>query len=259
MGGAADTVRPMRLPTPPPAPAPRPFWVVGALLLATDAVLVALFAAHKLGWVHDPALLLGRDGGTAETVQYAKTLWVGLCALGLAARTRQPVYAALGALFLGLLADDAGQLHEFWGARLADGLALPAVAGLRPSDLGEVLFLALWVGPVFGAGVAGYRRSDRAARHAARWALGALAALAAFGVGADAVHQAATAAVEVPGLHSLLTLIEEGGELAVMSALAAAAVAAAVGDLPAPPARGAGRWRAPDWRRRAAPPERVAA
>ena len=235
----------MRFPTPPPAPAPRPFWVVGALLLATDAVLVVLFLAYKLGWASDPALLIDRDGGVAETVQYAKTLWVGLCAAGLFWRRRQPVYAALGALFLGLLADDAGQLHEFWGARLADVLALPAVAGLRPVDLGEVLFLGLWVGPVFGFGVLAYRRSDGPARHAARWALGALAALAAFGVGADAVHQAATSLVEVRGLHTLLTLVEEGGELAVMSALAAAAVAAVAGDLPAPPAAGPGRWRWP--------------
>lgn len=239
----------MLLPAPPAAPAPRPFWVVGALLIATDAVLVALFLFHKLEWVHDPALLIGRDGGVAEVLQYAKTLWIGLCAAGLAVRTRQPVYAVLGALFLGLLADDAGRLHEFWGARLADGLALPALAGLRPIDLGEILFLALWVGPLFLAGVAAYRRSDRPAQHAARWALGALVALAAFGVGADAVHQSVTSLVEINGLHTLLTIVEEGGELAVMSLLTAAAVAAVVGDLPAPPTSGAGRWRRPGRRR----------
>ena len=219
----------MRLP--PDAP-PRPFLAVAALLLAADAVLVALFVAQKAGWTHEPALLLGQDGGAAETAQYAKTVGVGLCAGWLAWRTRQPVYAAFAALFAGLFVDDAATLHEVWGERLAGSFGLPGVAGLRPVDLGEVLFLGLWVGPVFALGLAAYRRSDRPARETARAALGGLAVLAAFGVGADAVHQAATAAVEVHGLHALLTLVEEGGELAAMSVIAAGAAAVVAGHLP---------------------------
>lgn len=219
----------MHFPTPPASLARRPFVAMAALLLAGDAVLVALFVALKLGWVGDEGLLLGRDGGYAEVVQYAKTLWVGLCAGWLAWESRQPVFAALAVLFVGLLADDAGRLHEFWGARLADALSLPAVVGLRPIDLGEVLFLALWVGPVFLFGVAAYARSDRPARVTARWALGALVALAAFGVGADALHQSVTGLVEVNGLHTALTIVEEGGEVAVMSVLAAGAIALVLG------------------------------
>ena len=132
--------------------------------------------------------MLGQDAGTAETVRDAKALWVGLCTGWLAWRTRQPVYAALSALFVGLLVDDAATPHEAWGERLADGLGLPALAGLRPVDLSEVLFLGPWVGPVFLAGTAAYGRSDRPARGTTRAALVGLAVLTAFGVGADAVY-----------------------------------------------------------------------
>ena len=237
----------MRL-DPPPAltAARRAFVVVGALLLAADGVLVLLYVGYKFGLGGD-ALSLGQDGGHAEVLQYAKTLWIGLCAAWLAVQSRQPVYAALAALFLGLLVDDAGQLHEFWGTRLADALALPAVAGLRAVDLGEVLFLGAWVGAVFVFGVVAYRRSDRPARKTARWALGALVALAAFGVGADLLHQGVTGLVEINGLHTLLTLVEEGGELVVMSVIAAGAVACVLGHRPAPaggpPPAGPGRDR----------------
>lgn len=219
----------MRLPAPPVDVARRPFLAVAALFLVGDVLLVALFAVFKLGWVQDPMASLGLDGGYAEVVQYLKTLWVGLCAGWLTWRTREPVFAALAALFAGLLVDDAGRLHEVWGARLADALALPSVAGLRPVDLGETLFLALWVGPVFLFGVAAYRRSAPPARATARWALGALAVLAAFGVGADALHQSATALVDVDGLDGALTLLEEGGELVTMSVLVAGAVACVLG------------------------------
>lgn len=206
----------------------RPFAIIVVLLVAADVVLMALFGAHKLGWATTPSLDLGADGGPAEILQYAK-LFCAAVAAGLLARwTRQPVYAVLALLFGGLLLDDALMLHEHWGARLAAAGALPSVAGLRPSDLGEVAFLAAWVGPLALAGVLTYRRSSGPARRAARVALGALVVLAGFGVGVDVLHEAVLAVVQIDGLHSAFVLLEEGGEMVALSVLAAGAVALAV-------------------------------
>lgn len=201
------------------------FWIFGALLLVMDLGLLALYVAWKLEWLQDVAFDVGHDRGASEVFQYAKMLWIGLCAAGMAWRTRQPVYVALGALFLGLLADDAGMLHERVGEWLGAALRLPAVAGLQPHDFGEIAFVALWVAPLFLAGVVAYRRSDPAARSIAWAAFIGLVVLAGFGVGVDVIHQSVTSLYDVHGLHSLLSLVEEGGEMVVMTVLAAGAIA----------------------------------
>ena len=204
---------------------PRIFWVVGALLLAMDLGLMALYLGWKLEWVHDVAFDLGHDRGASEVVQYAKMLWISMCGGWMAWRTRQPVFVALSALFLGLLIDDAGMIHERLGVRLGEFFHFPEVAGLRPHDFGEIASVALWVGPLFLVGIAAYRRSNPAAQRTAWGALGALVALATFGVGADVLHQVLTSMFDVNGLHSFLTVVEEGGEMVVMTGIAACAIA----------------------------------
>ncbi|WP_412061075.1 hypothetical protein [Rubrivirga sp. IMCC45206] len=201
------------------------FWVLAALFLAVDVLLIGMFLPFKLGWVTDPAFKLGQDGGFGELFGYAKTLWIGLCAAALAVRTRQPVFAAFAALFLMFLADDAGMLHEYWGVRIGDALGFGTVVGMSPHDFGELLFVGAWAGPILALGALGYWKSHAAAQRVARVGLVGIGALAAFGIGMDVVHQVAMAGPEINGLHTLLTTIEEGGEMVVLSVLAAGAIA----------------------------------
>lgn len=202
----------------PPALSPT-FRVATAALLVADLALIALFGAYKLGWVTDLAFHIGEDGGHGEVLQYAKLLWAGVGALWFAHRTREPVCAVLAVLLLVLLLDDGAMLHERAGEWLAVALSLPAVAGLRPQDLGEVLFLATWAGPLFVAGALAYGRSGPDARAFVLPAVGAIALLAGFGVGVDLVHQMVTGSVEVRGLDSAFMVLEEGGEMVALSIL----------------------------------------
>ena len=236
-GGAAvhsaplDPAAPLTAPPTPPRPARRPLLA----LVAADALCVALAVVHVL-WLRDAQVLsLGVDSGLAETYQHLKVLAVTGGVAWIFGRRRQPVYAALAALFLGLLVDDVGRLHETVGEALVGVLGLVPVLGLRAQDVGEVLFLAAWVGPLALLGAAAYARSDAGSRSVARYAVAALAVLALFGVGVDAVHQILLG-LDVYGLPSALTVLEEGGELVVMSVIAAATVtvAEAAATSPAP-------------------------
>ena len=222
------------------APPLRPARRVLLSLLALDALLVGLGAVHVL-WLRDVRWLsLGADAGLAETVQHLKTLAVVAGGAVLFRRTRQPAYAALAALFLALFVDDVATLHEVGGEWLAVSLGLPAVAGLRPQDTGEVAVLASWAVPLSLLVAATYGQSDRRARSDVRRAAWAVVALATFGVGVDAVHQAALG-LGVHGLPSVLTAVEEGGELAVVSVIAAGTVGALRarwGGVPAAPGGG---------------------
>ncbi|WP_412069627.1 hypothetical protein [Rubrivirga sp. IMCC43871] len=200
------------------------FLVLLALFLTVDVFLIGMFLPFKLGWVSDPSFKLGQDGGFGELFGYAKALWIGLCAAAIAIRTRQPVFAAFAALFLMFLADDAGMLHEYWGVRIGDALGIGTVLGMRPHDVGEILFVGSWAGPILVMGALSYWKSRPAARRVAHVGLVGIGALAAFGIGMDVVHQIAMAGPEVNGLHTLLTTIEEGGEMMVLSVLAAGAI-----------------------------------
>lgn len=58
-----------------------------------------------------------------------------------------------------LLLDDSFELHERAGEAAAIVWSLPAVASLRPQDIGEILY-ALVVGRAVQAYAAGLRRAD---------------------------------------------------------------------------------------------------
>lgn len=199
----------------------RPYQVVIAAFVSADLVLIAAYCALKLGWLADPNFHIGDDAVYGELLQYAKLFWVGLGMAWLAWRTSEPICGVLAVLFWGLLLDDGAMLHERWGAAVAGWLSLPSVGGLEGAHVGEIVFLASWVGPLFLIGVGAYRRAGPWARGFGLRMLAVLAVLAGFGVGVDAVHQLVVGAVEVPGLHSLFVLVEEGGEMLVLSVILA--------------------------------------
>ncbi len=188
------------------------------LLLAADLVFISLDLAYQLGWSQDPSLSLSLDGGYAELFQYAKELWVGACLGGLAAKSRQPVYAVLAAFFFYLLLDDALGWHERAGVWVAETLRLGPFFSLRAQDIGETLFLGGVGAAALVSGLVSYRRSDLRSREVARRLAGAVGVLAIFGVGVDLLHQAFR---EVDILGYVLMVAEDGGELLVMSGIAA--------------------------------------
>ncbi len=189
-------------------------------------LFVGLSFGLKVGWLENPAFSLAHDQGYSEVFQYVKEFAIGFCFALLLWKTRQPVYLVLSALFCFFLLDDSLTLHELAGEYLAAAWGLGALPPLRARDVGEVLF-AGGVGAVaLGLGVATYRRSDEAARRVARYTAGAVVVLAGLGVGVDLLHQALQT---VWGLSFFLLVVEDGGELAVMSVITAGAVAVVSG------------------------------
>ena len=173
-----------------------------------------------------PWFSLATDRGAGELFQYGKEAVLIGAGVVLFRRSRQWLYLALAALVAGLLLDDAFQFHERAGEALARAWSLPGGDAVRPQDLGEIAALALWVGPVVAlAGLAYLRASAEARAHARAFGVG-IALLAAFGVGVDLLHRTVAG---VWGLDFALASLEEGGELAVMSVIVAAAVRVAAG------------------------------
>lgn len=183
--------------------------------------MVGMACAFEAGWVHDWSFRLGTERGYAEVVQYIKEYWVALCFVALAWRSRSPIYLVLAATFVYLFLDDAVEIHERGGIALEQTLALQPLLGLRAQDIGEVLVSATAGSILLAAGLVAYRFSDVRSQRTARLTAAAVLVLAFFGVGVDLLHQA----FEETWLAFPMEVVEDGGELLVMSGIAAGAFA----------------------------------
>lgn len=209
---------------------PRP--TVRQLLLAAllvDLVLVAGDVAHHLAW--DRGVLpyfrwakwrADLDLSFAELFGYLQVAGSVLLLVLVLRRTRQPAVGAWALVLATIVADDALMIHERGGEALVGLLSLPAVAGLRPADLGELLTWALLGSVLLVVLLWAHLRSGPDARRRS-WQLGgAIALLAVFAVGLDMVEIALEGVVS-PGLGTALTYIESWGELVSMTVLLALA------------------------------------
>jgi hypothetical protein len=185
------------------------------LLLAADLAFVALHVYRKVhgsGWMLD----ISNDGGYAEMFQYLKEFWIALL-LARAAMLRRDRWLWLwSAVFAYVLLDDAASLHERAGNWLAAHGGVGAAYGAEAKDIGQLLFFACAASACAGAVIA-LRRFMPAPPMAPHKALLLLfAGLVFFGVGVDLLHSI-LAPLGVRGLG----VIEDGGEMLVMSAVAA--------------------------------------
>jgi hypothetical protein len=180
-----------------------------AVLVGVDVLFMLLHVGHVLHRSPEaPAFAITLDGGHAERWQYAKT---GLLAVGLAFlawRRRHALLAAWSALYGYALLDDMASLHERAGHRLA--------RAWRISDAQGELVVFATVGTLAAAGFAAVLRGSPGQRwNGVDTRLLVLAAvLVLFGVGVDYIHSLWPAS-------EALALLEDGGELVAMSALAA--------------------------------------
>lgn len=205
-------------PDPPGLLATARTWLV--LLIAADLAFIFLHVIYT-----ETSLLRGRpfsleaDNGLPEAYQYVKQFWVALCMVALFRRTRAVVYSGWALVFAFLLMDDAFQFHESVGKWLGVRFAFPAVLGLRPDDLGELLFAATVGGVTILLIGFGFWRGDSHARSVSRDMALLLVALAVLGVGFDIVH--VIAYFEARPLARFLLILEDGGEMLVVSLMVA--------------------------------------
>jgi hypothetical protein len=171
-------------------------WGLLGLLVAFDLLLILLHLGHAAiwqrgnwsHWLADTRWQIDNEAGVAEAAQTLKLLGVVALLGALYAQRRSRSAAAWGAVFTFVLLDDTLELHETWGAALADALHLQNIWGVRAQDLGEVAVWAaagLFLGSFVLAAYQGAGPQERAwSRHLAAL----LALLVLFGGLLDVLH-----------------------------------------------------------------------
>lgn len=194
------------------------------LLVGVDVAFILVdLVFNVMGLNPLTSMQVHRDHSVPEFYQYIKLAWcVALTLLiGWAARSWHPVFWA--PLFTMLLLTDAATMHEQLGGVIADAWHLPAVAGLRPRDLGELVVAAAFVLPSLLLVGLTWRRAGQAARRFHVTVVALLGLLAVFGLVFDLLHQATTNV----RLEQVFTLLEDGGEMVAVSALLSFLIASA--------------------------------
>jgi hypothetical protein len=188
------------------------------LLLSADGLFVALHVLHLVTpFFQDARFSIELERGFGETYQYVKAYWAALLLLLLGLGHRSALYLAWSLVLAFLLVDDAFMVHETLGARLGPALVLPGTVPLQGHHAAEALVLAaVALLAVALVGLASLR-ADPGARRVSRRLLGRMAVLAGFGVGVDLVH----AMIPHGAWHAVAGIVEDGGEMVVLSAIVA--------------------------------------
>ena len=189
----------------------RPVFLLAVMMLVADGVYVGLHVLEKFGLYENVRLLLWRERGFAEMFQYLKWLWLGgLCVL-LALTPGLRGYLAWALMFVVLLLDDVGGLHETGGRWMVAHTDSARPWGLLPAqDLGE---LAVWVVsamvllPLLALS---YWRSRASVRATMRVLVMLMVLLVLCGGVADMAYILIGESVM---LNSILTIVEDGGEM----------------------------------------------
>lgn len=188
------------------------------LLLSTDIVFIGLHIMHThTGYLWNPNLSLEMDRGYAEVFQYIKEYWIALIFLYLAIKKRNLLYLTWSLLFGYLLLDDSFEIHERLGEKVSAYFNFPPLLGLDGSDFGE-LTVSAFFGSIFfiSMGVT-YYLSECNVKTTCRRLLLLLLALVLFGVVIDTLHGMVD---ESHVWDSILAVVEDGGEMLVMSVIA---------------------------------------
>jgi hypothetical protein len=199
-------------------------WMLAAVLLTLDLLFLLGNVVHLAS--NDPDEPVTRfsavqwngnyDGTFVEMFGHTQLVGGAVMLVFLAVIRRSPSFVVWTGVLVVLVADDFFQIHESVGADLVRRHGLPAVAGLRPQDLGELLVWAVLALVLGSALLISYFFSSRADRRHSRALFGWLCLLAVFAVVIDQLH----VILEPHVSHTVslaLTLTETTGELVGMT------------------------------------------
>ena len=191
-------------------------------LLVVDGLLIAADLLCRLQVLADVRFLVSQERGFGELFMYAKAA-AGVVMLTVLADRGASLALLLWALvFLLVLADDALALHERAGQYLASFADLPSFGALRDNQVGELAFFvwlgtccAVLVGLAWHVGTPGDRRLSRVL----------LVCFGALGFCATALDAMASS-MRRSRYGDAFVVLEDGGEMLVMSVVVATASAA---------------------------------
>lgn len=191
-------------------------------LVFIDLVLIALHICAGAIFDKIPLRLnIAFDHSIAEFFGYAKWSVIIVLLWLTSRRTRNLALLSCAALFIVMLADDALQIHETFGAAVVRADAVSEVSWAQAQTLAE---LAVWAGlavllmPVV---LLGFVKSSRAQWVPALRFIGLIALFAVFGGVIDALHKPIAG---IPFGPQLADLVEDGGEMIVSSIIFAHAM-----------------------------------
>lgn len=189
-----------------------------AWLLAGDFVVLALHLAFKTTtWLDSPLFNIEVEGGYGENYQHIKYAIIVTALLWLAIGQRCLQFVSWAIIYTYMLCDDRYQIHETVGKYLATQMDFGPHFMLRAQDLGELtvsvvagFFLAVLLGWAYLRGSAEFRILSKNLLLFA-------AALAFCGVAVDMLHSMIR---DIHILKGIVAIIEDGGELIVVSTTA---------------------------------------
>jgi hypothetical protein len=187
--------------------------LLGLLLLA-DLAFIFLHILHVYSNVLPSSYYsLARDRGYGEFYQYLKEFWIFIQFLILGIKNRKLLFVTYSTLFLYLLIDDSFEFHENFGAFIADLFHLQPQLGLRAIDFGELAITGFF-GGLFAISITIFHYfSDKPTRAISKKIILMVIFLFLFGVVLDMLE----IVVDHNLLASFLVILEEGGEMLVMS------------------------------------------
>jgi hypothetical protein len=191
-------------------------WVLILGLLAVDLVFMGIHVVWTYtDALHDIKWSLAKDGGFSEWWQYAQNSAVILLLAVLAERLRSSVLVVWIAVFGYILFDDVLMFHERVGVRTESWFDGVELFGFGGDDLAQLLFVAAVGGLLLGGLAVVHVRSSGEGR---RISSGLFVLVVLFGI-TSAAMDASGALYESTRAATLGTLLEDGGELVVMSIL----------------------------------------
>jgi hypothetical protein len=192
--------------------------VLLAGLLVGDAVFIAADILQRQQVLHDVRFLVTHDRGFGEWFQYCKAA-LGCLLLARTGSRRSSVAAFTWAALLAfVLLDDSLEIHEHAGEILASLFRLPSLGSLRGNQLGELIFYAFVGTGCLVALALAWWRADLEEQALSRTLFPWFAALGFCAVFLDAVSSLTR---KTPWAIDL-ALLEDGGEMVVLSFLTAA-------------------------------------
>jgi hypothetical protein len=189
-------------------------WAIFSLLISVDVLFIALHLIHlQTSLLPSNRWSIARDHGFGEIFQYLKYAGICLVLWQLFFQTRLRVMLGWLAVFVFLLLDDGARFHEHFGLAFAAATHLPDMGSVRARDIGELVFALLAGLTVLPLVVFGWLRGTQLARAISVDLALLLVALTGCGVGADLVHRM----LSLTSLDVLVGLVEDGGEMLVLS------------------------------------------
>jgi hypothetical protein len=183
------------------------------LMFFIDFAFMFLHVFYKLNLISNSKYLITKDHGYAESFQYIKEVLVAGVFFLAALKKNKSIYFAWSLLFLYVFIDDCFRVHEKIGSLLKHRLGIGEIFGINPQNVGELL-VTVFVGStlILILGIS-YYYSEKEERKFSQIVFLLVIMLGFFGVVVDI----GGALVERKIYRGILALIEDGGEMVVMS------------------------------------------